>query len=94
MKNGPVPDADNFKATYGPEDTENGKARILDLDAPRRKNERVMATLTDRAVRWLERQPRNSPFFLYFTPVAALWLVRDRRRAGAGVIFLSVFAFQ
>ena len=70
MKNGPVPDADNFKATYGPEDTENGKAKILDLDAPRRKNERVMATLTDRAVRWLERQPKDKPFFLYFTPVA------------------------
>ena len=67
---GPVPDADNFKATYGPEDTENGKAKILDLDAPRRKNERVMSTLTDRAVRWLERQPTDKPFFLYFTPVA------------------------
>lgn len=66
---GPVPDADNFKATYGPEDTESGKAKILDLDAPRRKNERVMATLTDRAVSWLERQPKDTPFFLYFTPV-------------------------
>ena len=66
----PVPDADNFKATYGPEDTESGKSKILDLDAPRRKNERVMPTLTDRAVRWLERQPKDKPFFLYFTPVA------------------------
>jgi len=66
----PVPDADNFKATYGPEDTENGTSKILDLDAPRRKNERVMPTLTDRAVRWLERQPKDKPFFLYFTPVA------------------------
>jgi arylsulfatase A-like enzyme len=70
MKVSPVPDADNFKASYGPEDTENGKAKILELDAPRRKNERVMATLTDRAVRWLERQPKDTPFFLYFTPVA------------------------
>ena len=69
MKIGPVPDADNFKATYGPEDTENGKGKVLDLDAPRRKNERVMAALTDRAVRWLERQPKDKPFFLYFTPV-------------------------
>ena len=66
---GPVPDADNFKATYGPEDTENGKGKVLDIDAPRRRNERVMATLTDRAVRWLERQPKDKPFFLYFTPV-------------------------
>jgi arylsulfatase A-like enzyme len=70
MKAGPVPDADNFKAAYGPEDTENGKSKILDLDAPRRKNERVMPTLTDRAARWLERQPKDKPFFLYFTPVA------------------------
>lgn len=70
MKAGPVPDADDFQATYGPEDTENGKAKILELDAPRRKNTRVMATLTDRAVRWLDRQPAGQPFFLYFTPVA------------------------
>ena len=70
MKRSPVPDTDNFKATYGPEDTENGKDNIIDLDAPRRKNERVMATLSDRAVRWLERQPKDAPFFLYFTPVA------------------------
>lgn len=70
MRAAPVPDADNFKATYGPEDTESGKATILDLDAPRRKNERVSHTLTDRAVRWLERQPKEKPFFLYFTPVA------------------------
>jgi arylsulfatase A-like enzyme len=70
MKLARVPDADNFQGKYGPEDTENGKATILDLDAPRRKNERVMATLTDRAVRWLESQPKDKPFFLYFTPVA------------------------
>jgi len=70
MKADPVPDLDNFQTTYRPEDTENGRAAILDLDAPRRKNERVMATLTDRAVRWLERQPKDRPFFLYFTPVA------------------------
>ncbi len=70
MKHVSIPDADNFKASYGPEDTENRKNNILDLDAPRRKNERVMATLSDRAVRWLERQPKDMPFFLYFTPVA------------------------
>jgi arylsulfatase A-like enzyme len=67
---GPVPDDDNFKATYGAEDTENGRATILDLNAPRRKNERVMATLTDKAVKWLGQQSKNKPFFLYYTPVA------------------------
>ncbi len=67
---GPVPDDDNFKATYGAEDTESGKAKILELDAPRRKNERVMATLTDKATKWIAQQPKDKPFFLYFTPVA------------------------
>jgi arylsulfatase A len=69
---GPDKDSDDFKATYGPEDTENGKnsGRILDLDAPRRKNERVMKVLTDKATAWLEAQPKDRPFFLYFTPVA------------------------
>lgn len=70
----PGPDADSadFKATYGPEDTENGKnaGRILELDAPRRRNERVMKVLTDKATAWLETQPKDRPFFLYFTPVA------------------------
>jgi len=68
---GPVPDSDDYKATYGPEDTENGKGagKILDLDAPRRKNERVMKVLTDKATDWLKQQ-KGKPFFLYFTPVA------------------------
>ena len=69
---GPVPDDDDFKATYEASDTEGGRGagRILDLDAPRRKNERVMAVLTDKAIGWIERQPKDRPFFLYFTPVA------------------------
>jgi arylsulfatase A-like enzyme len=67
---GPAADSEDFKATYGQEDTENGKAKILDLDAPRRKNERVMKVLTDKATTWLEAQPKDRPFFLYFTPVA------------------------
>ena len=69
---GPAADSDDFKATYGPEDTENGKngPRILELDAPRRKNERVMKVLTDKATAWLTAQPKDRPFFLYFTPVA------------------------
>jgi len=67
---GPDSDDDNFQATYTAQDTENGRAQILDLDAPRRKNERVMATLTDKAVGWLAQQSKDQPFFLYFTPVA------------------------
>jgi arylsulfatase A len=69
---GPETDSDDFKGTYGAEDTENGKnaGRILDLDAPRRKNERVMKVLTDKAVAWIEARPKERPFLLYFTPVA------------------------
>jgi arylsulfatase A len=66
----PVPDSDDFKATYTKEDTESGRATVLDLDAPRRVNERVMPVLTDKAVRWIEQQKTGAPFFLYFTPVA------------------------
>ncbi|MGC3966944.1 MAG: arylsulfatase [Pirellulales bacterium] len=65
-----VQDAEDYQATYEPKDTESGKATILDLDAPRRKNERVMHVLTEKAVRWMETQPKEKPFFLYFTPVA------------------------
>lgn len=68
---GPVPDDDNFQATYTGDDMENGKGKSpLDLDAPRRKNKRVMATLTEKATAWIELQPKDKPFFLYFTPVA------------------------
>ena len=67
---GPVPDSDDFQPTYGPEDTEGGKAKILDIDAPRRKNQRVMKELTDKATHWIEQQDKSKPFFLYFTPVA------------------------
>jgi arylsulfatase A len=69
---GPVPDDDHFQPKYEAADTESGKGegRILPLDAPRRKNTRVMDTLTDKAVSWIERQPKDRPFFLYFTPVA------------------------
>jgi len=70
---GPVPDDDDdYQTTYGPEDMENPKvpAKILDLDAPRRKNQRVMKVLTDKATAWMQSQPKDQPFFLYFTPVA------------------------
>ncbi len=69
----PVADTDeDFQKAYGPEDMENPKnpAKILDLDAPRRKNQRVMKVLADKATAWLQRQPKDQPFFLYFTPVA------------------------
>jgi len=69
----PVPDEDeDFQKTYGPEDMEHAAkgVKILDLDAPRRKNQRVMKVLADKASAWLQRQPKDKPFFLYFTPVA------------------------
>lgn len=67
---GPDIDNPNFKSTYGPEDTENGRATILDLDAPRRVNQRVMPLLTTKAAEWITRQKKGTPFFLYYTPVA------------------------
>ncbi len=69
----PVADTDDdFQKTYGPEDMENPKnpVKILDLDAPRRKNQRVMKVLADKATTWMQQQPKDKPFFLYFTPVA------------------------
>lgn len=67
-----APDSDdpNFKKNYGPEDMENGKATILELDAPRRVNERVMPLLTSKAGDWIAQQKKGTPFFLYYTPVA------------------------
>lgn len=69
---GPDADSDDFQSTYGAEDMENARkgTAVLDLDAPRRKNERVMKVLTDKATAWLQQQPKDKPFFLYFTPVA------------------------
>lgn len=69
---GPAPDSDDFQATYTAADMENARsaAKILELDAPRRKNERVMKVLTDKAAAWMQQQPKDRPFFLYFTPVA------------------------
>ncbi len=67
---GPDSDDPNFKATYGPEDTEGGRATILDIDAPRRVNDRVMPLLTTKAAEWITQQKKGTPFFLYYTPVA------------------------
>lgn len=47
-----------------------GKAPFLGLDAPQREDERVMDQLTDQAIAWIDKQDRQKPFFLYFTPVA------------------------
>jgi arylsulfatase A-like enzyme len=65
-----VPDSDDFQATYTTDDTGGKQKNILALDAPRRKNDRVMPVLTDKTVHWLEQQQPGTPFFLYFTPVA------------------------
>lgn len=44
--------------------------KALELNAPKRVDENVMATLTDKVVEWIGRQSRERPFFLYYTPVA------------------------
>lgn len=67
---GPDRDNPNFKATYTQEDTESGKSTILELDAPRRVNERVMPYLTEKSADWIKAQKKDTPFFLYYTPVA------------------------
>lgn len=45
-------------------------SKALALNAPKRVDDEVMPTLTDRAVSWLQKQTGARPFFLYFTPVA------------------------
>jgi hypothetical protein len=44
-----------------PEDMENAKTKILDLDAPRRKNTASWPRSTDRALRWMSGSRRASP---------------------------------
>ncbi len=43
---------------------------FLGIDAPQRVDDEVMDVLTDHAVEWLGKQSPQTPFFLYFTPVA------------------------
>lgn len=43
---------------------------FMGIDAPQRVDENVMDELTTDAVRWLDKQTANTPFFLYFAPVA------------------------
>ena len=42
----------------------------IGIDAPQRVDENVMDELTKEAVHWLQQQSNDSPFFLYFAPVA------------------------
>ena len=42
----------------------------MGIDAPQRVDENVMDELTTDAIKWLEKQNSNTPFFLYFAPVA------------------------
>lgn len=44
--------------------------KTLDLNAPKRVDENVMGTLTDKLVTWIGQQSAEKPFFVYFTPVA------------------------
>jgi arylsulfatase A-like enzyme len=67
---GPVPDDENFAATYESEPQIAKGIKPLEIDAPRRKDDHVMAVLNDQAVHWIEEQKSGQPFFLYFAPVA------------------------
>jgi len=44
--------------------------KTLELNAPKRVDENVMETLTDKLVTWIGQQSHEKPFFVYFTPVA------------------------
>ncbi len=87
---GPVPDDENFAPTYSSEMQQGHGNRPIDIDAPRRVDDRVMPELTDQAVHWLEQQKPGNPFFLYFAPVAVHEPVtpsRDTRGSSHAGIF-------
>jgi arylsulfatase A len=42
----------------------------LELNAPKRIDDEVMGTLTDKLVTWIGQQNAEKPFFVYYTPVA------------------------
>jgi arylsulfatase A-like enzyme len=44
--------------------------KYLGFDAPQRVDENVMDELTTDAISWLDQQRADTPFFLYFAPVA------------------------
>jgi arylsulfatase A-like enzyme len=66
-----------------------GGKPFFGIDAPQREDESVMATLTAKAVGWIEKLDRTRPFFLYFTPVAvhepATPSARTKGTSGCGV---------
>ncbi|HEY3900054.1 MAG TPA: sulfatase-like hydrolase/transferase [Chthoniobacter sp.] len=67
---GPVPDDENFAPTYFSEMQQGHGNKPIDIDAPRRVDDRVMPELTDQAIHWIGQQKAGKPFFLYFAPVA------------------------
>lgn len=80
----PAADDPNFQEAYPSSETEGQRVTTLNIDAPRRKNSRVMPVLTDKAVAWIEKQTAEKPFFLYYTPVAIHNPVTpDAARAGS-----------
>jgi arylsulfatase A-like enzyme len=46
------------------------KVKTLNLNAPKRVDDEVMSTLTDKLLAWMSQQTAEKPFFVYFTPVA------------------------
>ncbi|MBL9113527.1 MAG: arylsulfatase [Verrucomicrobiaceae bacterium] len=46
------------------------QVKNLELNAPKRVDENVMETLTDKICGWIDQQSSDKPFFVYFTPVA------------------------
>ncbi|MCP4785794.1 MAG: arylsulfatase [Fuerstiella sp.] len=56
------------------------------IDAPQRVDENVMDELTTDAVRWLDQQDTDTPFFLYFAPVAIHfpYTPSDRTKGSSG----------
>lgn len=44
--------------------------KALALNAPKRVDDEVMSTLTQKMVAWLRQQSAEKPFFAYYTPVA------------------------
>lgn len=61
---------------------------FMGIDAPQRVDDQVMDVLTDHAVDWIGKQSHDTPFFLYFTPVAVheptTPSARTRGTSGAG----------
>ncbi len=65
----PAENDDRFQKDYGKENTPANRLDGIEIDAPRRKNDQVPNVLTEKAVQWIEKQSKDQPFFLYYTPV-------------------------